>query len=154
VVGGIGSASGALFAGLILAGFPIAVGIWPILANLNRVLPGTMGVALGRNPNGAVRDIGTRYGVLREAPLALWGMVLTIVIACALAVSGTISGWDLTFSLALALVLWPLAAEWLVARRAPPAEQHGLEWAGLTRPMRPDELRTVDDALQLEEVPA
>ena len=71
VVGGIGAASGALFAGLILGGFPIAAGIWPFLDNLNRLLPGTMGIALGRNPNGAVRDIGSRYAVLNAVPLAL-----------------------------------------------------------------------------------
>ena len=58
VVGGIGTAAGPLFTGLLLGGFPIAIATWPFLGNLNRVLPGTMGVALGRNPNGAVRDIG------------------------------------------------------------------------------------------------
>ena len=66
VVGGIGTAGGALFAGIILGGLPIGIAIWPFLASLNRLLPGTMGVALGRNPNGAVRDIAGRYAVRRS----------------------------------------------------------------------------------------
>ena len=88
VVGGIGAASGALFAGLILGGFPIAAGIWPFLNNLNRLLPGTMGIALGRNPNGAVRDIGSGYAVLNAVPLASAGLVASLVLAGLLAVVG------------------------------------------------------------------
>ena len=113
-----------------------------------------MGVALGRNPNGAVRDIGTRYGILRQAPVALWGLVLSVGGLSAAAVTDLISGWELALGSALALVAWPLVAEWLVARRTPRDAENGLEWAGLTRPLNPDELRAVDDTLQLEEVVA
>jgi len=154
VVGGIGTAAGALFAGIILGGLPIAIGVWPFLANLNRLLPGTMGVALGRNPNGAVRDIATRYSIVREVPWALAGLLTTLVGLGGLAASGTITGWGLTYSGVLAMVAWPQAAELTVSRRNPKEVGTGLEWAGIDRALTDDELRTIDRALHLEEVPA
>ena len=154
VVGGIGTAAGALFAGLILGGLPIAVGIWPFLDNLNRLLPGTMGVALGRNPNGAVRDVSSRYGILLEAPAILGGLLVTLVVLAGLAVTGTITGWALVYTAAIALVVWPQSAEILVARRSPKDIGGGLEWAGIDAPLTGEDLRRVDAALCLEEVSA
>ena len=150
VVGGIGTAAGALFAGVILGGFPIAVGIWPFLDNLNRLLPGTMGVAMGRNPNGAVRDIAGRYGVLTQVPVALAGLVVSLVAAAALAITGAITGWALFFAGALTLVVWPQLAEIVVARRSPRQAAAALEWAGIDRPLTADELRSIDAALGLD----
>jgi len=151
------AAAGALFAGVILGGFPIAAGIWPFLDNLNRLLPGTMGVALGRNPNGAVRDIASRYGVLTQVPVALAGLVVSVVVAAALAIAGAITGWALFFAGVLALVVWPQVAEVLVGRRSPRQAAAALEWAGIDRPLTADELRSLDAALGLdashEEVP-
>jgi len=152
VVGGIGTASGALFTGVVLGGFPIAAGIWPILNDLNRLLPGTMGVALGRNPNGAVRDIAGRYGVLTQVPVVLTGLVASLALAAALAVSGTITGWGLFFATVLSLVFWPQAAEIVVARRSPGDVVEPLEWAGIDRPLTAVELRDIDAALGLDEV--
>lgn len=150
VVGGIGTASGALFAGLVLGGYPIAAGIWPILANLNRVLPGTMGVALGRNPNGAVRDIAGRYRVLAEVPVALAGLVASLVVGAVLAITGALTGWGLTFVVAGALVVWPQMAELAVARRTPRQYATSLEWAGIESPLSDEDLRRVDAALGID----
>ncbi len=157
VVGGIGTASGALFAGLLLGGFPIAAAIWPFLDNLNRLLPGTMGIVLGRNPNGAVRDIAGRYGVLTRAPGALGGLSVSLLLAAGLALTGSITGWGLVFASGLSLVIWPQVAEVLVARRTPRQRGTPLEWAGIDRPLTADELRKIDTELRLEdrqEVPA
>lgn len=150
VVGGIGTASGALFAGLVLGGFPIAVGIWPFLENLNRVLPGTMGVALGRNPNGAVRDIADRYRILAEVPAAAWGLVLSLGGAAALAVTGSLSGWGLVYAGVVALLAWPGVADVVVARRNPRLDGPSLEWAGLEAPLGDDELRRVERSLGID----
>lgn len=151
VVGGIGSAAGALFAGVILGGLPIAIGIWPFLANLNRLLPGTMGIALGRNPNGAVRDMAERYGVLRQVPVALVGLLVTAGALAGLAVAGALTGWGLTYGAAAAMVVWPLLAEVLAARRRPDeAAGRSLEWAGVDSPLTAEELREVNAALRLE----
>jgi branched-chain amino acid transport system permease protein len=160
VVGGIGTASGALFAGLILGGFPIAVGVWPFLESLNRVLPGTMGIAMGRNPNGAVRDIARRYGSLNLVPAAMVGLAVTLTVTSSLAVAGAITGWGLVFAGAAALVLWPQVADLVVARRTAAAASDepepllDLEWAGIDRPLTDAELREIDARLGLEEVPA
>jgi len=147
VVGGIGTAAGPLFAGLLIGGFPILIATWPWLGNLNRVLPGTMGVALGRNPNGAVRDIGDRYAVLGQVPVALAGLVVSMAVVVALAVSEVITGWGLVFGSVAALVVWPQAAEAVVRRRAPSVRQ--LERAGIDWTLTTDEVREIDVALGL-----
>ncbi len=147
VVGGIGTASGAIFAGVVLGGFPIAAGIWPFLANLNRLLPGTMGIALGRNPNGAVRDIAAGYRILATAPVALTGLLAVLVGASALAMAGTITGWAFTFAVLGALLAAPLVAEISAARRRPRAASLALEWAGLEEPLSAEQIRRVDAEL-------
>jgi branched-chain amino acid transport system permease protein len=152
VVGGIGTASGPLFTGILLGGFPIAIAIWPFLENLNRVLPGTMGIALGRNPNGAVQDIATRYRILGDAPIALAGMVLSVSAASILVVAGVITGWAFTFALVAALVVWPSVAERMAGQGPVDAtgEPMALEWAGLDVPLTRDQLAEIDLALGLE----
>jgi branched-chain amino acid transport system permease protein len=150
VVGGIGTASGALFAGLILGGFPIAAGIWPFLNDLNRVLPGTMGIALGRNPNGAVRDIASRFRILQEVPAALVGLAVSLAVACGLALSDALTGWGLTFVGLASLVVWPQVAEIVVARRRPREAPLALEWAGLDEPLTDDQVRRIDASLGID----
>lgn len=159
VVGGIGTASGALFAGVILGGFPIATGIWPFLTNLNRLLPGAMGVALGRNPNGAVRDITARYRVLQDAPAVLVGLVVVLLGASSLTIAGVLSGWGLTFVAAAALVICPLLAELAAGSDGSGVRPMPLEWAGIDEPLTAEMVREVDghlgiDVGQAERTPA
>jgi branched-chain amino acid transport system permease protein len=150
VVGGITSASGALFTGVMLGGFPIVIAVFPFMENLNRLLPGTMGIALGRNPNGAVRDLVEGFRVLTEVPLALVGLAATLVAASGLALSGTITGWHLVTVLVVALVFWPSLAQ-VRARDTPTGpEEVPLEWAGLEAPLTPAQLRAVDEALGID----
>jgi branched-chain amino acid transport system permease protein len=160
VVGGITSASGAVFAGVILGGFPIAIGIWPFLENLNRLLPGTMGVTLGRNPNGAVQDVGRSAQLVGTVRWALAGLVVSAATAILLALTGAISGWGLTFVLVATLTVWPGAAQWWAARPVTDsAPSHGsldevaLEWAGLELPLTLAQLEEVDAALGVD-IPA
>jgi branched-chain amino acid transport system permease protein len=157
VVGGIGTASGALFTGIFLGGYPIAVGLWAWLADLNRVLPGTMGLALARNPNGAVREITKRYRVLGEVPPALAGLVATLVGATALALADAITGWALTYTVLAALVVWPQVANAVLRRRpanaagSPAPEGPRLlerpERAGLDAPLTEAEVALLDQRL-------
>ncbi|MEY2434638.1 MAG: hypothetical protein QOC92_4363, partial [Acidimicrobiaceae bacterium] len=67
VVGGIGSPGGAMFAGLVLYGIPIAAASADWFANPGRVLPGMMGIGLGQNPNGVVPDLAARFEPLRRS---------------------------------------------------------------------------------------
>jgi branched-chain amino acid transport system permease protein len=152
VVGGISTASGAIFTGVVLGGFPIAIGIWPFLENLNRLLPGTMGVALGRNPNGAMHDIARSYRVLGDAPLVLAALLATLLTASALALSGAITGWNLTVTVAIALVVSPAVAERVSAPQSA-SRATSLEWAGIDRELSVHELREIDAALGLDHQP-
>jgi len=154
VVGGISTASGAIFTGVVLGGFPVAIATWPVLENLNRLLPGTMGIALGRNPNGAVHDMAAGYRILLAAPLALVGLLASLGVAAALALAGAISGWGLTVAAVLALLLWPAVAARLVSRAAPAGEEPtALEWAGFTDRLDEDRVRAIDAALGIDSVP-
>ncbi len=152
VVGGIGSASGALFAGLALGGFPIAVGVWPWLSSLNLVFAGTLGVALGRNPNGAVSDVAAQYRVLGTAPVALVGLVVTVASGALLAAVDVLSGWGLLYWVATALVVWPATAQIAQRRRELSTRERipDLEWAGVDRPFSAAELAVVARGLGLE----
>src|SRR3546814_18796126 len=76
-----------------------------------------MGVALGRNPNGAVHDIAAGYKVLTLVPPVLVAVVAVIATASGLAVAGTISGWNLVAAVLAALLVGPAAATRWSARR-------------------------------------
>jgi branched-chain amino acid transport system permease protein len=149
VVGGITTASGALFTGIMLGGFPIAVALVPFMENLNRVLPGLMGVGLGRNPNGAVHDIVSGYRVLLDAPLALVGVAVTLSGGAALALSNAITGWHFTIIVVLALLLGPGAAR-AMTRSEASDDEVPWEWAGLDAPLSVEQLRTVEEALGID----
>ena len=150
VVGGITTASGALFTGIMLGGFPIAIALVPFMENLNRVLPGTMGVALGRNPNGAVHDIAAGYRVLAEVPVALLGLAISLGGGAALALTDVITGWHFTIVVVLSLLVWPGVAS---ARARPvPSEGADESWerAGLRSPLTGEQLRTVERTLGID----
>jgi len=150
VVGGIATASGAVFAGVILGGFPIAIGVWPFLENLNRLMPGTMGVALGRNPNGAIHDIADGYRVLLAAPAALAGLLVTVGGASGLALADVLTGWQLLAAFVGALLVFPMLADLSVGRRTAGPGEIPLERAGFGAPLDPARLREVDAALGIE----
>jgi branched-chain amino acid transport system permease protein len=65
VVGGIAAPVGALLPGVMIGGLPLILEVAPWFEDLNRVLPGTLGITLGRNPNGIV--VGTRRRMVAQA---------------------------------------------------------------------------------------
>ena len=137
---------GALFAGAHPGRLPDRGRHLALPGNLNRLLPGTMGVALGRNPNGAVRDIARRYG---DRPPGARHAVRPRRVAGAgrrPRGHGAIAGGH-SRSAAVALVAWPQVAEVVVRRRQPTRCARALEWAGLDRPLTADELRDDDVGL-------
>ena len=114
---------------------------------------------MGRNPNGAVRDISGRYGSLSLVPVALLGLAVS---ARARRVARRRRrhrpAGALPFAGAIALVVWPQAAELVVARRRAPtrAERRPAARVGRasTRPLTADEVREIDRASASTEVPA
>ena len=62
VSGGIGAVGGALFGGISYAIFFFVVpDVAPSLTNVFLLLPGLLGISLGRNPNGAVNEISRSF---------------------------------------------------------------------------------------------
>jgi branched-chain amino acid transport system permease protein len=146
VVGGISSAGGAIFAGLVLFGIPLAAGSAAWFANPGRVLPGTMGIGLGSNPNGIVPDLAARFEPLRRSrpvQVALGAVLLALVVA---EKAELIENWPFAILSVLAIFAAPSIADLVTAERsdAPPP----LEWAGVDRAFSPEEVRRLDEALR------
>jgi branched-chain amino acid transport system permease protein len=162
VVGGIGSAAGALVAGVMIGGLPLLIDAAPWFENVNRVLPGTMGIALGRNPNGIAFALREGFAPLRRQPALLAGTAVGVAAVVALRLTDVIDGGVFAFALGAELAAGALAAQVLAARRHPPEpavaeagpdaapDAVPLEWAGIVRPFTEDEVASLDRALGLE----
>jgi branched-chain amino acid transport system permease protein len=156
VVGGIGSASGALFAGAVLGGAPILITTWPAFQNPNRVLPGMMGIGLGRNPNGAVSDMAEAYRPVAAVRSVLLSALGIGALLLALRGAGVVTSWTLVIGVVAVLLAAPAAAGAMFARRqqaggaAPRALP--LEHAGVDRPFTADEVAALDAELALPAV--
>jgi branched-chain amino acid transport system permease protein len=160
VVGGIGSAAGAMLAGVILGGMPLVVDHYSWFQNISRVLPGTMGIALGRNPNGIVQALREGFAPLARAPLALGITLAGVATALGLRWVEVVSGP----SFALALVAGTLSGGLLlrlgmiggtVTARSPAVDDAldddvPLEWVGIARPFTAEDVAALDRSLGIE----
>ena len=64
VAGGVASTGGAVFAAVTLGSIPVVAATFASLAGILGLLPGTMGITLGRNPDGVVADLRHRLAAL------------------------------------------------------------------------------------------
>jgi hypothetical protein len=94
VVGGVGTVGGALFGGLMLGGNSVLASVVPTLKNVTKILPGTIGVTLGRNPSGAANQIADAYRSLANR----WNL--------------------LAFAAAGGVVIWILDAQYVISHWA------------------------------------
>jgi branched-chain amino acid transport system permease protein len=105
VVGGVGAVSGALFGGILLGGNAIMAGLVPSLTKVTQVLPGLVGIGLGRDPDGVTTQLADRYRPLRDR----WGLVVLCVagglLAWGLTSWGVLNHWQFGFT----LIIWTLA---------------------------------------------
>jgi branched-chain amino acid transport system permease protein len=171
VVGGIGTAAGALVAGVLIGGLPLLIDVAPWFENINRVLPGTMGIALGRNPNGIAHTLREALAPLRRQPVLLVGTLVGVAAVVALRLADVLSGGPFALALVGELAAGGLAAQMIEARRAGRAASAAaaggalgadgvagtdddpplpLEWAGIERPFADDEVAMLDRVLGLE----
>src|SRR5581483_5602907 len=151
VVGGIGSAGGALFAGLVLYGIPLVSASFAWFENIGRVLPGLMGLGLGQNPNGVVPDVEVRFAPLRHArvvlaalAVALGGLVLAVE-------AGVIDKWRFALAVVGVIVVAGAVAD---RHRLLGEDGEPLEWIGVDRPFTPDDVRRLDAHLGLQDASA
>lgn len=146
VVGGIGSAGGAIFAGLVLFGIPLTVASLEWFANPARVLPGLMGIGLGKNPNGVVPDVASRFEPLLRSRVVM--VVLGAVLAALVVAQQAelIANWPFAILCVVAIFAAPSIAELLTAQRE--EAEPPLEWLGVDRPYTDDDVRRLDEALR------
>ena len=154
VAGGISLVGGALFAGISVPLFGWIADAVPALDSAVLLLPGLVGMALGRHPDGAVSQIGAAIRPLRQAPVAMAGLVVAVG---ALFVARYVEVIDNTV-LGL-LCLAALVAATAVARRTAATDDADhratrqtteLEELGLVAPWTDEDVRSLDLALGLE----
>lgn len=168
VVGGVGAVGGALIAGITLGSFTlipaIFVSMGNLLTNLFGVLPGTLGITMGRNPNGVVHEFRDRFAALWRAKMILLVLiavefVLRIVAGFRAlpAFGGFTSSWC-WFSLSIiALFVAANTAEIREDRRrqaeATADDLHDVpfEWIGIETPFTAEHVRALDHELALGE---
>lgn len=146
VVGGIGSPAGALLGALTLQLIPILAGTISFLEQPSRILPGTIGITLGRNPNGIAADLGERLAPLRRSRAGAVGLASLLVLLYGLEVAGAINGWLFGIGVFLAPFL---VARLVDAAPAATGEDLDLEWLGLATPYTPEALAAIDEELAL-----
>jgi branched-chain amino acid transport system permease protein len=170
VVGGIGSAAGAILAGVLLGATPILVNSFPWYENIARVLPGTMGIALGRNPNGIIQELRVGFAPLAKAPVALIGTLAATAAVLGFRLADVLDG-GLFALLLIAAVLGPgLVLRLRDARALGQADQVDpvdqaeapasvglddgatvpLEWVGIDRAFTREDVARLDRELGLE----
>ncbi len=105
VVGGIGSVGGALLGGLLLGAQPIAttvlaanaIGIFGFasasVTQVLSVMPGFMGISLGRNPDGAASEIGEAYRDFSRSTAAIVAAVAAAGVLWYCARTDIIENW-------------------------------------------------------------
>jgi branched-chain amino acid transport system permease protein len=149
VAGGVASSGGAIFGGLTLGTIPIMATTFASIAGLLGILPGTMGITLGRNPDGVVADLRERLAPLARSLPALLAVALAELALAAAWTSGALSGWWAF----VAGFLAPFVAARVVDRPVrEPDPLDDLELVGVERPATADDVDRIDRALALAEV--
>jgi branched-chain amino acid transport system permease protein len=153
VVGGIASPIGSLLGAGTLYLIPVIPATITWLAGPSAVLPGLIGISLGRNPNGVAADLGERLAPLRgslPADAALGGIFVVLI---GLYQGGLIGGWLLGALLFLAPFLVARVVERGAAAFQPGgAVDESVEWLGLDEPLTTESMDRLDRALALPEV--
>ena len=161
VVGGIGAVGGALFGAVsLLVLLPLLATFIPSMARWVVLFPGGAGIALGRNPNGAVHDFREGFEPLLKAPKVLGAMVVALVALYAVRMADLIDNWTfvglIVFVVAVAGIASGLAKPKAVEEAAGESPEEladvPLEWRGIDRPWTEEDLEELDRQVGLSEV--
>jgi branched-chain amino acid transport system permease protein len=151
VVGGIGNAVGPLAAGMLVGGLPLILNVAPWFESINRVLPGIMGITLGRSPNGFGEIIRQVFAPLWRAPAIVAITVGGVAVVIALRLTDVVGGVPFALVLLAVPAAGALGARLRIERATRPTERElPLEWIGVERPFQPADVATLDRALGLE----
>src|SRR5215213_5812892 len=139
VVGGAGLVGGALFAGASLFGvIPVMASFGEGWKKLGTILPGMVGIGLGRNPSGATQEMGEAVAPVRKERSLLYPMLGVMVFWWVLRVADVYDNWPFALlMIATYLVTYGIAMfRSRAALKELAEEQAGpeLEWIGVTTP--------------------
>ena len=142
VVGGIGSVAGAFFGGLLLGALPIfstlfaanAIGLFGFVSlsvkDFLAFMPGTMGISLGRDPDGAAPQFAAGFKAVGESPPSLAVTGAGAVLIWFLARTDVIDGW--TFLAAMTVFAFGLVPATPLFFSGVPGRRWAMEiWLGL-----------------------
>lgn len=160
VVGGIGAVGGALFAGISLYGvLPLIGTLWPSMVRWVGLLPGATGVALGREPNGAVSQMREGFAPLAGSPSSLLVMSLALLALYGLRLVDAVDNWTFVMGLiAFPLVASAVATVSAASKQRMLAKLEGtpartpLEWVGIDREWNEADLTELDRVLGTPEL--
>jgi len=99
VVGGVGAVSGALFGGISLGANAVLANLVPSLRKATQVLPGLVGIGLGRDPDGVTAQIAPWYAPLKGRWRLIAGCVGAGVAVWALTSLSVLSHWQFGFTM-------------------------------------------------------
>jgi branched-chain amino acid transport system permease protein len=160
VVGGIGAVGGALFgAASLYILLPLLSTLIPSIARWTVLFPGGAGIALGRNPNGAVQDIREGFEPLFRSRRVLVGLCVALAGIYALRVSDVIDNWPYVILSAVAIFgatgianfLKPEVVEETAGMTEAEIEDVPLEWRGIDRPWTDADRVELDREIGLSE---
>jgi branched-chain amino acid transport system permease protein len=160
VVGGIGAVGGALFgAASLLVVLPLLAVMIPSIARWVVLLPGGTGIALGRNPNGAVHDIREGFAPLFRAPVILVATCVALAGIYALRLADVITNWPyviLSFvaffvATGIANLVQPRVVEEEAGVSQSELDDIALEWRGIDRPWTEADREELDRQVGLSE---
>jgi branched-chain amino acid transport system permease protein len=119
VVGGVGAVSGALIGGIMLGVLPVMNSVFAAnsigwfkmaelqVTKLTAVLPGLIGVSLGRNPTGVTTQVSEGFEPVRRRPVAGVAALVAAVVIWALAWRDVIDGWTFTAAIVALIAVLP-----------------------------------------------
>jgi branched-chain amino acid transport system permease protein len=150
VVGGLGSAGTGMFTGESYIGATAATNqVLPWMANLTPVFPGLTGIGLGSNPTGVIPLMRQRLTSTGHSRTAVIVIITGIMAAWALRLAGVLNGWMLTGALLIVFVAARLMSrdEHQAAGDAAAEAEEPVEWWGLRRDWRPEDVQALDREL-------
>jgi branched-chain amino acid transport system permease protein len=160
VVGGIGAVGGALFgAASLQVLLPLLATLIPSVARWVVLLPGGTGIALGRNPNGAIHDMRERLAPLYQSKPILASACVALAAVYALRLADVITNWPFVWlsigifiiASAVASLLNPRAVEEAAGVSEEELDDVALEWRGIERPWTEADRQELDREIGLSE---
>lgn len=116
VVGGVGAIAGAFVGGMLLGGFGVlsalfktnAIGLFRFfelsIPDATALMPGFIGVSLGRNPNGAVAEMAVGYRPVGRSRPALVVTIIGLSLLWVLAWRTVISNWTFVAAIVVTVI--------------------------------------------------